>query len=716
MSRYTDRERIGLVHGTKGVLGLAITRSDIARRAFVNPEWHSAADALFQATGATVSVMDFASGDVIFGAQSCAHCHLATDAADEGSFACFDQLPDSRNGEGRIVCRTGVAALYGPILSNNTHVAHVVLSGFVTSTRERRGVYERLISRAVPENSARRLVKALPVISRRQADAYLQIALASARTIYDATLERLSARERMDELKLFVSAGREVVATEHLDAERLGGIAEEAVAMVDGEAGAILRSRGSVLEVLARTTGWRGSVGALVPAVSTASGRAAETGKTVVSQPKSGSSATLAMPLLVSGRVLGVLEVRLPFSAVPVPQDRLSRLGRFGQFVAIALEREDERTAVSRAMSGYAQLNEMASALGGQTDTDGVATHVMEAIDRSFTFDIGGLVLTGWGRDRADIAIAGKVSQQDVDAALDVVSGREVARHPFGELNLRDRGIGVVVPGVPVDERALSIVSLKYGNLDVGWLFVGRSDGEKFSAQDNALLEGIAAHAGAAFGRAALFARIRDDYAKTIAALSATLDMGERTASGHATRVMDHAMLIGAELGLDVESIEQLRFAGLLHDVGKTGIASEILLKPSALTQEEVEAVQRHAEIGASIVDQIEFLKSLTPVILHHHERWDGRGYPHGLAGEDIPLLARILAVADAYDSMTTEHAYRKRLSPTGARAELEGGTGTQFDPRVVAAFFEILDRMALSGGTGLLAAPDTRGRPDLPM
>jgi HD-GYP domain-containing protein (c-di-GMP phosphodiesterase class II) len=179
---------------------------------------------------------------------------------------------------------------------------------------------------------------------------------------------------------------------------------------------------------------------------------------------------------------------------------------------------------------------------------------------------------------------------------------------------------------------------------------------------------------------------------------------------------MDHAMMIGAELGLDVESIEQLRFAGLLHDVGKTGIASEILLKPSALTQEEIEAVQRHAEIGASIVDQIEFLKSLTPVILHHHERWDGRGYPHGLAGEDIPLLARILSVADAYDSMTTEHAYRKRLSPAGARVELERGTGTQFDPRVVAAFFEILDRMALAGGTGLLASPETRGRPDLPV
>ncbi|PKP63188.1 MAG: hypothetical protein CVT86_05865, partial [Alphaproteobacteria bacterium HGW-Alphaproteobacteria-8] len=147
-----------------------------------------------------------------------------------------------RSGAGRIVCRTGVAALYSPVLRDGRSVAHIVLSGFVTSTRERRGVYERLLSRGVSEDSARRLVKALPVISRRQAESYLHIALASARTVFDATVERLASRERMDELKLFVSAGRQVVTTEHLDSETLGGIAEEAVAMVGGEAGAEVAS------------------------------------------------------------------------------------------------------------------------------------------------------------------------------------------------------------------------------------------------------------------------------------------------------------------------------------------------------------------------------------------------------------------------------------------------------------------------------------------
>jgi len=126
-----------------------------------------------------------------------------------------------------------------------------------------------------------------------------------------------------------------------------------------------------------------------------------------------------------------------------------------------------------------------------------------------------------------------------------------------------------------------------------------------------------------------------------------------------------------------------------LHDIGKTGLPSELLLKPSKLSAEELSRVRAHAELGASIVDQIEFLKSLTPVILHHHEHWDGSGYPNALVAEEIPLLARILAVADAYDAMTTQ--------------------------RVVEALADALEKQALAGATGLLAPADAKRRPELP-
>ncbi len=114
--------------------------------------------------------------------------------------------------------------------------------------------------------------------------------------------------------------------------------------------------------------------------------------------------------------------------------------------------------------------------------------------------------------------------------------------------------------------------------------------------------------------------------------------------------------------------------------------------------------MRRHAEIGASIVEQIEFLSALTPIVMHHHERWDGEGYPMRLAGEEIPLLARVLAVADSFDAMTSESVYRRRLSYAEARRELLAGAGTQFDPALVDAFLEAMDRRALAGATGLLA------------
>ncbi len=658
-------------------------------------------DALFQATGVSVNAMDFERCDNVGSAQPCAYCHLTSDVGGIGPLNCFDTCPDADAGPGRIVCRAGLAALYAPVKRGGRVLAHIVVSGFVTSTRERRGLYEHLLARGVTEDGARRAIKALPVVSRRQAESYLEIALATATTVAEATAEKLSASERVEELRLFVSAGQQVVTTDRLDADALGGIAEEAVALIGGDAGAILRPHGNTLKVVARTERWRGPVGASVPRASTASGRALDTTRTVISR-SGGTSATIAMPLAASGRVIGVLEARLAPERLPLPTDRLARLNRFGEFIAIALEREDERAQVERAMHGYVQLNNLAAALGGQTDMYSVADIVASVIEKSFAFGIAGVAVSGWGRDRVDVVISGSVAKSDVDHVLEVVTGRDQMLQPFDSMRMITH-LGDTDASQPAEDWAIATVPLSYGELNVGWLFAARCDGERYGRQDNALMQGIAAHAGAALGRAALFARIRDDYAKTIAALSATLDFGERAPNGHAGRVMDYAMAMGEQLGLGFEAIEQLRFAGLLHDIGKTGVPEEILLKPSRLTAEEYAEVQRHAEIGASIVDEIEFLKSLTPIILHHHERWDGKGYPAGLAGDEIPLLARILAVADSFDAMTSERAYKPRLTIEQARLELESNAGTYYDPRVLAALFDVLDQMAMAGGTGLL-------------
>ena len=680
---------------------------EIATQTFSSQGWKDAATALFQATGATVNAMDFAVGDALPSTSRCSFCSLADSTETPSPRACFGDCPTPSTDVSRIVCRSGLPTLVTPVELDGAVAGHLVLGGFVTSTRERRRVYEQLIGRNVSEESARLTLKSLALVSRRQAEGYLQIALASAHAMLVATSEKRTSSDRVEELKLFVSAGQQVVETESLDAATLGPIAEEAVALMGGQAGAVLRQAGNLLEVVARTEFWRGQVGALVSTEDTASGRAITTGRTVVSSGAvSGQSATLALPLTIGERVLGVLEVRLPASALPVSPERVARLDRFGRFIAIALERDDERAQIERAAAGYAQLNELAATLGGQTDMDGVAKIVTSVLDKAFTYGIAALVLTSYGRDHADVVVCGDVTQGELDLVLGEAIGREMAAEPFETLRtVTHRGL-ITEGEAERQDWATVAVELSHGELELGYLVLARVDGVRYNEQDRLLLEGIAAHAGAAFGRAALFGRIRDDYAKTIAALSATLDAGERMPSGHSTRVMNYAMMIGKELGLSYEEIEQLRFAGLLHDIGKTGLPGELLLKPSRLSADELAQVRTHAEIGASIVDQIEFLKSLTPIILHHHEHWNGSGYPLGLAGEDIPLLARILSAADSFDAMTTKSSYKKRMPMEAARRELKSGAGTQFDPRIVAALFEALDKSELAGTLGLLVSP----------
>ncbi|NTU71711.1 MAG: HD domain-containing protein [Coriobacteriia bacterium] len=685
----------------------------IAAKAFTSAEWRTAADALFEASGTTVHVMDFAARDSLVAGSACGFCSLAmSDAGTPCPEYCFDDRVSPGDRITRVMCRAGLPTLISPVKLGDKTVAHLVLGGFVTSTRERRRLYEMQLARTGSADGARIAMKAVTILPRRNADGCLQMAVATATTLVATSSEQIQSKDRVDEMRVLVTASQQVVANDNLDASMVSAMAEEAVALIGGEAGAVLRPAGGRLEIVACTSGWRGTVGGFIPSAKTAAARACETGRPVLTPGGAKGTATLAMPLTLRGRTLGALEVRVAGDKLPISEERLARLDRFGRFIAIALQRDDERFAVERSLIGYAQLNELANALGSQTEIDGVSRMIASVIDKAFTFEIAGLVLTGYGRDEARVTVSGEVRSEELESVLGIVAGRDVAADPFAQYSLTTHRGAVTDEGQVRDDWATLAVELRSGTIDIGYVFVARADGGHYNAQDHALLEGLAAHTGAALGRAALFSRIRDDYAKTIAALSATLDASEHMPRGHSTRVMDYAMLIGEELGLSFEDIEQLRFAGLLHDIGKTGVPYEILLKPSQLSGDELMRVRAHAEFGASIVDQIEFLKNITPIILHHHERWDGEGYPTGLAGESIPLLARILSVADAFDAMSTKKAYGAGKSFSAARKELQKAAGSHFDPRIVAAFLGGLERMELAGATGLLSTASKRPHP----
>ncbi|TLM94737.1 MAG: HD domain-containing protein, partial [Actinobacteria bacterium] len=434
----------------------------------------------------------------------------------------------------------------------------------------------------------------------------------------------------------------------------------------------------------------------------TAAGRACATRRPVLvpGERHAGGHGTLAIPLVLNGRVLGVIEMRLAGDVLGMDPDVQRRLDRFATLLATILERRRAKEQADRRVASYAELDGVSSALARFTEIDRIEEFVLSVLGKSFESEVAGIAVTSWGRDRAAFVVGGRVTQVELDAVLSEALGRDIAREPLE--TMRQVTLGeVVLDHVVRDDLKVLAVPIEAGDFVVGYLFLAGADGIKFDSEDEALLERIAAHSGAALERSALFGRIRDDYAKTIAALSATLDAGERVDRGHAHRVMDYSLMVAEELGLKLEDYEQLRFAGLLHDIGKTGLPQEILLKPSKLSPAEVLEMQRHAEMGATIVEQIDFLNSLTPIILHHHERWDGKGYPMGLVGNEIPMLARVLAVADAFDAMTSSRPFRAALSVAAARREIEAGAGTQFDPRMVAALLEALDRQALAGATG---------------
>ena len=179
-----------------------------------------------------------------------------------------------------------------------------------------------------------------------------------------------------------------------------------------------------------------------------------------------------------------------------------------------------------------------------------------------------------------------------------------------------------------------------------------------------------------------------------VASLNETVDAKDPYTAGHSQRVQRIAVEIGRELGLSRHRLETLRFAGLFHDIGKIGVPDAILMKPSGLTDEEFDVVKRHPEDGARIVGRLHSLHATVPAILYHHERWDGRGYPHGLTADEIPVEAGIVGLADAFDAMTTDRPYSDARPLEEAVEEIVRNRSTQFAPATVDAFLRVADRM----------------------
>ena len=220
----------------------------------------------------------------------------------------------------------------------------------------------------------------------------------------------------------------------------------------------------------------------------------------------------------------------------------------------------------------------------------------------------------------------------------------------------------------------------------------GSSSASLFASGNRRMLAALGSQAAVLLQNAQLFEEIRQMFLSTIQALADAVDAKDPYTHGHTRRVSMYAVAIGRRLRLSARELEDLRMAAILHDVGKIGVPEAILNKPGRLTKEEFDQMKQHPVRGYQIVARIPAMARLTPAILYHHERYDGKGYPEGLAGEEIPLAARILAVADAFDAMTSDRPYRPGMPLDQAVEELKRNRGTQFDPQVVDAMLEYIE------------------------
>jgi response regulator RpfG family c-di-GMP phosphodiesterase len=265
--------------------------------------------------------------------------------------------------------------------------------------------------------------------------------------------------------------------------------------------------------------------------------------------------------------------------------------------------------------------------------------------------------------------------------------------------------------------RSLVAIPFKIRKKLFGMLTAIVKNGSKpFTEKDLYYLNFLAERATFVIENVALYENIYENLFATLYAFVEAIEARDPYTRQHSSRVTELAVSIGREMRCADEQLDLLRFSGHLHDIGKVGIPDSILLKPGPLTKQEFEAIKKHPVIGANIVGHMGLLSGEQKIILHHHERWDGKGYPDGLKGESIPFLSRIIAVADVYDAMASDRAYRKRLGDEVVLGTIQQGAAIQFDRDVVEAFLTLYEKGKLERkhDTASFNTTYNKSKPDL--
>lgn len=366
----------------------------------------------------------------------------------------------------------------------------------------------------------------------------------------------------------------------------------------------------------------------------------------------------------------------LDYIAKPVEAEQLQKT------IRTALELRRIRHEKER-LSDLVFMYQFSQAIAASLDIDEQTARLIEFMGRRFAPQHIGLSLID-------------TDEETLVALIGPTPGAQAPLAAFDEQTLSATHRRLIA-GPPADPARRIEVVLRSRDRAIGMLDVTRADEQPpFDAAEHHLIEVFASQIAAALDNARLYRKLKEQYEQMIAALAGAIEARDSYTYGHSRQVTRYAVRLAMELGLSEAEIERIHYAGLLHDIGKIGVRDDVLLKAGPLTDDELRQMRQHPQIGVRILEQIQGLRDILPLIVAHHERVDGKGYPFGLRGDEIPLGARILAVADAFEALTADRAYRAALDPEQALQILQRGKGSHWDAQIVDAFVSLMRRERL--------------------
>jgi len=406
-----------------------------------------------------------------------------------------------------------------------------------------------------------------------------------------------------------------------------------------------------------------------------------------------GCKLQISIPLTTKDRVLGV--VNLTYKSEREFASRETELiASLCDQIAIGIENARLFEQAKKSATEFSMLYRAGKTLGSLPQQEEILKHALDNAVKTFGADAGAVLLYDSKREKLKA-----VALRNINRGLLQLIGKK-----------KDEGIAglVIAAGKPllVDDRydkqenykldkirSSILTPLKYDEQLFGVICLVSLTGRYYNYSDLRLLSTIGDQAATAMHNKYLFNQLEDLYFDTVSAFTKAIEAKDSYTKGHSENVAVYSVAIARKLGLSSDAIKMLKTAALLHDIGKIGIKEEVLNKPGQLNDEEFDHIKQHPLISFKIIEHVPTLRDIANIILHHHEKFDGSGYLNNLKDQEIPLESRILAVADAFDAMTSSRPYRKASSLLSAREELIKNSGKQFDPEIVEIFVELLDK-----------------------